>query len=572
MDAERLIAAARAWAAADPDAGTSAALTALIEAGDGGALAAAMGETLTFGTAGIRGEVGPGSGRMNRAVVIRTTAGLAAYLTRVRPDGGSVALGYDGRLSSRAFAGDAIGVLVAAGIPVRYFAEPAPTPLVAYAARRIGATAAVVITASHNPPQDNGYKVYDKNAAQIIPPVDSEIAREIEAAPPANQVPRAEAVFEGGHPDARPFGPEMADDYVSDLIAIRPSVARGGPLRIVYTPLHGVGRDLAVRALWNAGFRDVLPVPEQAEPDGTFPTVAFPNPEEKGALDLAKALATAQDADLILANDPDADRLAVCVPVDGGWRTLTGNQIGLLLADFVLGFEHSSDTPIVANSIVSSPMLGSIAVEYGALWEQTLTGFKWICNAALDLEADGSGRFAFGYEEALGYSVGRVVRDKDGIGAAVWFADLAMACRDAGKTVLDRLAALYRRHGLWVSTQKALVRPGAGGLAEIAAAMASLRGPPPASLGGLAVEGTTDYRDGSEVRPRWLGAQALVVFHLEGGGRVLARPSGTEPKLKIYVDLKRPLEHGDDVGAVEAALLEQARAAAEDLADFLGLA
>jgi len=570
MDAEALLAAAEAWIAADPDPETRSELRVLIDVEDFDALETAMSGILTFGTAGIRGEVGAGPARMNRAVVIRTTAGLAGYLNGVRPSSGPVALGYDGRLSSRVFAEDAIGVLVAAGIPVRFFADPVPTPLVAYAARRIGATAAVVVTASHNPPRDNGYKVYDSTAAQIVPPVDAEIAAEIEAAPRAVDVERVEEIFESGHPDAVPFGQEMIEEYVSDLTAIRPVSARGGPLAIVYTPLHGVGRDLAIRALWNAGFRRVIPVPEQAEPDGHFPTVAFPNPEEPGALDLAMALATTEDADLILANDPDADRLAVGVPVDGGWRILSGNQVGLLLADFVLNSAHSTELAIVANSIVSSPMLGSIAAEHGAHWEQTLTGFKWICNAALDLEADGLGRFVFGYEEALGYTIGRVVRDKDGIGAAVWFADLAMACHEAGITVLDRLAALYRRHGLWVSTQKALVRPGVEGVAEIAGAMESLRGAGPETLGGIPVEGTTDYREGAELRARWLGAQALVEFHLEGGGRVLARPSGTEPKLKIYADLRGDLTEDDDIDAVEAWLLERAAGAASDLASFLG--
>jgi len=568
---DRLIAAAEAWIAGDPDPETRAELQALVDAGDLDALGSCMGGTLEFGTAGIRGRVGAGSNRMNRAMIIRTTAGLAAYLDRVRPGEGPVAVGYDGRLSSRVFAEDTVGVLVAAGIPVRFFAEPAPTPLVAYAARRIGASAAVVVTASHNPPQDNGYKVYDQNAAQIIAPVDADIAAEIAVALPANEIPRMDGVLDGSHPEAVPFTPAMADEYVADLIAVRPVSARGGPLKIVYTPLHGVGKDLAVRALWNAGFRDVYPVAEQAEPDGHFPTVAFPNPEEPGALDLAKALATAEDADLILANDPDADRLAVCVPVDGGWRTLSGNQIGLLLADFVLSFEHSNETPIVVSSIVSSPMLASIADSYGAFSEQTLTGFKWIWNAGLDLEADGMGRFVFGYEEALGYSVGRVVRDKDGIGAAVWFADLVMACRERDETVLDCLARLYRRHGLWVSTQKALVRPGADGLAEIAGAMESLRTSLPESLGGMAITATTDYRDNAGIRPRWLAAQALVEFELEGEGRVLARPSGTEPKLKIYVDLRGDLGDDDDVGAVEAGLLDQASGAADDLARFLGL-
>ncbi|MCB2224762.1 MAG: phospho-sugar mutase [Actinobacteria bacterium] len=570
MDTARLIADAEAWIAADPDPETRAELQALVDGGDLDALSARMDGALTFGTAGIRGEVGAGPNRMNRAVVIRTTAGLANYLNRVRPGSGPVALGFDARLTSRTFAEDAAGVLAAHGIAVRYFPEPAPTPLVAYAARRIGATAAVVVTASHNPPRDNGYKVYDANAAQIVPPVDAGIAAEIESVPPAVTVAREPGVFGGGHPGVTPFGPEMAEQYVYDLCAIRPATAHGGPLKIVYTPLHGVGKELAVRGLWNAGYRDVVPVPEQAEPDGTFPTVAFPNPEEPGALDLALTLATAEHADLVLANDPDADRLAVCLPVAGGWRALTGNQIGLLLADFVLSMEHAAGTPIVANSIVSSPMLGAIAAEHGAHWEQTLTGFKWICNAALELEEDGTGRFAFGYEEALGYTVGRVVRDKDGIGAAIWFADLVQECRRAGTTVFDRLAALYRRHGLWVSTQLALVRPGVEGLAEIAGAMGTLRHRLPEALGGIAVEHVTDYRDGAEVRPRWLGAQALVEFHLEGGGRVLARPSGTEPKLKIYVDLKGTLGEGEDLAAAETALLQRAKSAAADLAAFLG--
>jgi phosphomannomutase len=461
-------------------------------------------------------------------------------------------------------------VLAAAGFPIRYFPEPVPTPLVAYAARRLGATAAVVVTASHNPPQDNGYKVYDAKAAQIVPPVDAEIAAEIEAAPPASEVGRVDDVFSNGHPGVAAIGSEMAEDYLSDIVAVRSHDARGGPLRIVYTPLHGVGRDAAVRALWSSGFRDVLAVPEQAEPDGTFPTVAFPNPEEPGALDLAIGLAGEEGADLVLANDPDADRLAVCIPDGGRWRRLTGNQVGVLLADFVLASDQQHETPIVVNSIVSSPMLGSIAAAYGAHWEQTLTGFKWICNAALELEADGVGRFVFGYEEALGYTVGRVVRDKDGIGAAVWFADLAMACREAGETVGDRLTRLHGRHGLWVSTQRSVVRPGADGLAEIAGAMESLRTRRPVSLGGVAVADVVDFREGASVRPRWLGVQALVVFELEDGGRVLARPSGTEPKLKIYVDLKASLEPGGDAAAVESRLAAQADRAAAHLAAFLG--
>lgn len=571
MTERDLIAAAEAWIAGDPDPETRAELQRLVDAGDVEAVEACMGSRLTFGTAGIRGPVGPGSGRMNRAVVIRTTAGLASYLVAERPSGGSVVVGYDGRLTSRAFAEDAVGVLVAAGLEVRYFDHPVPTPLVAYAARRLAATAAVVVTASHNPPQDNGYKVYDSNAAQIIPPVDAGIAAEIDLVPPALQVPRAERVFAGGGGAASPVGPDIEADYLADLAAIRHPAPPGHSLRIVYTPLHGVGGDLMVRAFRNAGHRDVLVVPEQAEPDGRFPTVPFPNPEEPGALDLARALAEAEHADLVLANDPDADRLTACVPDrTGGWRALSGNQIGVLLADFVLSTDHGAERPIVVNSVVSSPMLGAIADRYGARWETTLTGFKWICNAALDLEQMGEGHFVFGYEEALGYTVGRVVRDKDGISAAVWFADLATHLRAAGETVLDRLETLYRRFGLWVSTQRSILRRGAEGREEIAAAMAGLSDRRPEMLGNRRVVTTTDYREEVELRPRWLGAQALVVFGLEGGSRVLVRPSGTEPKLKIYADFSGDASAAADVGAVEAALLDEARRATDDLARFLG--
>jgi phosphomannomutase len=573
MTTSDVMAAAEAWITGDPDPQTRAELRALIDAGDVQAVAARMGEGLAFGTAGIRGEVGAGSGRMNRAVVIRTTAGLASYLASERPDRGPIVVGYDGRPTSRTFAEDVVGVLAAAGFKVRYFDHPVPTPLVAYTGRRLGATASIVITASHNPPQDNGYKVYDANAAQIVPPVDSGIAAEIKLAPQAVQVPRVENVLETGHDAVAVVGLDLEDDYLADLTAIRHPAPAGSAMRIVYTPLHGVGRDLMVRAFRNAGFRDVHVVPEQAEPDGRFPTVAFPNPEEPGALDLAKSLADAEQADLILANDPDADRLAVCVPdPTGGWRALSGNQTGILLADYVLSTDHGAEQPIVASSIVSSPMLGPVAEAYGARWERTLTGFKWICNAALDLEAMGEGHFVFGYEEALGYTVGRVVRDKDGIGAAVWFADLVAHLRTEGESVLDRLEALYRRHGLWVSTQKAVIRPGPVGRDEIAAAMERLRDRRPETLGGRQVRAVTDYRDGAEGRPRWLGEQALVVFSLEGGSRVLVRPSGTEPKLKIYVDAAGELAPGAALAEAEAALLDEAGLAAADLAEFLGFA
>jgi len=320
------------------------------------------------------------------------------------------------------------------------------------------------------------------------------------------------------------------------------------------------------------GYHDFHIVPAQAVPDGRFPTVSFPNPEEPGALDLSIELADAIEADIILANDPDADRLAVVVRrADRGWQPLTGNQIGALLGDYLLESAAPTPEPLAISSIVSSPMLASVATEHGAAYHQTLTGFKWICNAALDLETQGAGVFRFGYEEALGYSVDRIVRDKDGISAAVLFADLAAGCGAGGRTVLDRLSDLYREHGLWVSVQKSIIREGAEGRAEIDAAMARLGAAPPPTLTGYRVHGVEDFRTGAESRPRWLPDSNLIILDLGDGSRALMRPSGTEPKLKIYVDLRVSLLPGGDPAAEEPAALETAGAIAEALANHVGL-
>jgi phosphomannomutase len=335
--------------------------------------------------------------------------------------------------------------------------------------------------------------------------------------------------------------------------------------------MHGVGGKYVTGALQRAGYEQLLPVAEQYDPDGRFPTVAFPNPEEPGALDLSVSLAEDTGADLILANDPDTDRLAVALPVsDGTWRPLSGNQIGLLLADYVL--EHTDEShPIVINSIVSSPMLAAVAASHRAGSAQTLTGFKWIWNAALDLETAGEGTFVFGYEEALGYSVGPAVRDKDGISAALVFADLAASCRTDGITVWDRLEAMYRRDGLWVSTQKSVVRPGTEGAAEIAAAMERLATSPPKVIGESKVAEVVDFQVGAEERPRYLPTASLVALHLDDGGRVLVRPSGTEPKLKIYVDLRRQVGADQALAEVESAALRDAESLAALTASSLGL-
>ncbi len=560
-----LVAAAHAWIAGDPDPMTRVELAEVVTSGDMGALEDLMGETLRFGTAGIRGEVGAGSNRMNRATVIRATAGLAAHLVATGRGGGTVIVGFDGRPDSRRFAEDTVGVLRAAGLGVRFFPDVAPTPLVAFTLARLGGAAAVVVTASHNPPEDNGYKVYDANGAQIIPPTDAEIAAAIERVGPAVGVPRVGDAL--GGPGA--LGPDAEDAYVAAVLEFRGTPPPADPVSVVYTAMHGVGGRLAMRLLDAAGHAGVTPVPEQFEPDGAFPTVAFPNPEEPGALDLATALASEIDADVVLANDPDADRLAVCVPVAGGWRQLTGNEVGVLLADQVLE-RTAGERRAVVSSIVSSPMLGAVAAHHGAHWETTLTGFKWICNAGLDLEAQGM-RFLYGYEEALGYTIGPVVRDKDGMSAAVWAADLAAEAKAAGETLVDRLARLYVRDGLWVSHLHGIVRPGAEGHAAIAAAMERVHGAAPDRLGGLAVTGATDYREGAAQRSRCLPAAPLVAFDLEGGSRVLVRPSGTEPKLKIYADVRATVASAEEVPAAEEAARAVAGTIAADLAVYLGL-
>lgn len=561
-----LYAAAAEWIAGDPDPITRAELQGIIESRDLDELTERMGATLQFGTAGLRGRVEAGSNRMNRATVIRATRGLADYLLATTGiDQGPVVVGRDARLSSAMFMEDTIAVLVAAGFHVRYFEDPVPTPLVAYASLSLGGVAAIVVTASHNPPADNGYKVYASNGAQIIPPTDTQIASAIAAVRRASEVPRAEIVGAA----ASPIGPEMFDEYLHDVAQSLPNTTGDRTISTVYTAMHGVGGKYVVAALDRFGFPHVHPVAAQFEPDGHFPTVAFPNPEEPGAMDLSHELASAIDADLVIANDPDTDRLAVSIPEPGsGYRQLSGNQIGVLLADYMLGGDVV-DRPIVMNSIVSSPMLQAIAEHYGAVYDRTLTGFKWIWNAALDLEAEDRGEFVFGYEEALGYSVGQTVRDKDGISAAVAFAALVAESQGDGQTVWDRLSRLYETHGLWVSTQKSIVRPGAEGADEIASAMALLGERTPDTLGGLPVVGVIDYRLGAEDRPRYLAATPLVELSLGDAGRALIRPSGTEPKLKIYVDLRG--ETGDDWLRAEEALLEKAQEVAEDAAAFLGI-
>lgn len=564
-----LLERARSWIETDPDPATREELERLVEEEDEDELRGRMETTLEFGTAGIRGTVGAGPGRMNRAVVIRTTHGLARYLkARHREGSGPVVVGFDARPTSREFAEDTVGVLAAAGFPVLFFPRYAPTPLVAYAAKHLDAIAAVVVTASHNPPGDNGYKVYGADAAQIVPPTDERIQEEIAAAPGATEVPRLEQAFSSGSPLVSEVREDIVDCYWEEVAAVR-SRKTGSDLHIVYTPIHGVGKETLFEIMGRAGHRELRAVPQQAEPDGTFPTVDFPNPEEPGALDLALEMARSDGADLVIANDPDADRLAVVVPEAGEWRSLSGNEVGVLLGDYLLRNDPDPESAIVCSSIVSSPMLGAVAARYGARHEMTLTGFKWIVRAGLTLERESGGRFVFGYEEALGYTVGATVRDKDGISAALIFTDLMADLRDEAQSIVDRLREMWEAHGLWVSAQTSITRTRPEGMEQLRTAIGRLGDDPPREIDGFPVQSVTDFRTGGDERPAWLGEQDLVELSLGEKGRVLVRPSGTEPKLKVYVDLRDRPEAGPSAQRIE--LFQKAKRLGESLASDLGL-
>lgn len=548
---EELRRRAEAWQKADPDPATAEELGALLAGDQEAEVADRFRGTLEFGTAGLRGVLGAGPNRMNRAVVIRTTCGLARYLKAQGEEvlKRGVVVARDGRRMSDAFARDAAEVLAAEGIPVHFFEDVAPTPLCAFAVTRLGAAAGVMVTASHNPPEYNGYKVYWGNGAQIIPPHDQGIAAAIDGVGPAREVARLSFDEARSRGLVRINPPELGQAYLDAILALRVHPDGGGKeLTLVYTALHGVGGPWVVRAFEAAGFHELHPVPEQQQPNGAFPTVRFPNPEEKGAMDLSRALAEKVKADLVLANDPDADRLAVIArEADGGLRALSGNEVGVLLGHYLLT-QRKVAHPLVMTTIVSSVQLGAIAQARGAAYGETLTGFKWIANGAMARAQKGPADFLFGYEEALGYTVGTVVRDKDGIGAALVFADLAAWCRARGTTVLGYLEEIQREHGLYLSEQKNLTLPGAEGQAQIARIMQGFRQAPPESIGGVKVREVRDYQAGVEGLPR----SNVLAYLLEGGARITVRPSGTEPKIKYYFELPETLAPGEAVEGARA--------------------
>ena len=548
----QLLDAARAWGAADPDPATRAELAALVEAaaaGDAAAraeLADRFSGTLQFGTAGLRAALGAGPMRMNRVVVLRAAAGLAAHVLAVQTPADGAAgsarrpravVGYDARHGSEVFARDTAAVFTAAGIETLLLPAPLPTPVLAWAVRALEAEVGVMVTASHNPPADNGYKVYlggravepEARGCQIVAPHDRMIAERIAAVGPVEDIPRAQDGW-----TVLPASVEQ--DYLDAVLpAVVPAAAGAErPLRVVLTPLHGVGGRTTTEALRRAGLADVHVVPEQAEPDPDFPTVAFPNPEEPGALDLALATARAVGADLVLANDPDADRVAVAVPVPGvgaggagqEWRMLRGDEVGALLGHAAAARSAGRTGAVFANSIVSSRLLGRIAAAAGIAHQETLTGFKWIARVP---------GLAFGYEEALGYCVApEVVRDKDGISAAVAVAVLADELRAQGRTLLDVLDDLALAHGLYATDQLSIR---VADLSRIPVMAAALRDAPPAALGGSEVVEVADLAAPGTGLPPTEGLRLLTA----DGTRVIVRPSGTEPKLKCYLEVVAPV-------------------------------
>lgn len=541
-----LLERARAWAAEDPDDATRAELEQIITdvagGGDATDLADRFAGSLEFGTAGLRGAVGAGPNRMNRVVVIRAAAGLAAYL-KEQGQTGPVVVGYDARHRSTDFARDTAEVMTGAGFKVWLLPRPLPTPILAFAIRELGCSAGVMVTASHNPPQDNGYKVYLGDGSQIVPPADAGIAGHIDAVGALDSVPRGSA--------GTVLGEHVVDRYL-DTIA---ELAEDGPrdLSVVYTPLHGVGGSPVLQVLETAGFGTPRVVPEQEQPDPDFPTVAFPNPEEPGAMDLAMELASTHDADLVVANDPDADRCAAAVPTPTGWRMLRGDEVGALLAHHLL---DRGRTGTFATSIVSSSLLGKMAAAAGQPYAETLTGFKWIGRVP---------GLAFGYEEALGYCCDPDhVKDKDGVSALLLLCELAAKTKDAGRSLLDVLDDLALEHGLHATDQ---VSVRVSDLSLITAAMERLRATPPTTLGGLAVDAVDDLALGSADLPPTDGLR----FRLADGARVVVRPSGTEPKLKCYLEVVVPVDAEAGVDAARISAAARMDALGKDIDAALGL-
>jgi phosphomannomutase len=552
-----ITAIANAWIERDPDPETKAELTALVAAGNETELAARFSGPLEFGTAGLRGVVAGGESRMNLAVVCIATAAVLDVLEAKVPDlkTRGIVIGHDARNKSDAFALAAAKICAHRGVKTWLYGpglwdRVVPTPLVAFASKHHNAAAAIMVTASHNPPKDNGYKVYWGNGAQIIPPVDEWIREAMEK----RATQGAKAILEPAMRAVPLTGPsEDVETYVQSVLALRKQPALSlSTLKVAYTPMHGVGGRLIARIFDRAGIVGLASVAEQFVPDGTFPTVAFPNPEEPGAMDRLLALAKAIHADVAIANDPDADRLAVAVKEGEGHRVLSGNEVGAILGAYLLDQDQDPRTALVGASIVSSPELSEIAKARGAQYLQTLTGFKWIANSALAKEAaDPSVRFLFGFEEALGYTVGTLVRDKDGISAALLFCELVASLKRKNQSVIDYQRDIASRVGVYASAQRTIAL--SGNVKEaVHKIMAPLRASPPKEVDGDVVEKVIDFLPGGE-----LPSTDMLALYFKSGARMLVRPSGTEPKVKIYCDVRMPF--AEDILAARSAGVARAK-------------
>jgi phosphomannomutase len=557
LDAHEILQRAERFRADDPDPDTQAELDALLArvASDESARAELYDrfkESLSFGTAGLRGLLGAGDNRMNQRVVAQTTAALCAELVAAVPQAQrrGLCVGFDGRHKSRAFAEEVRAIANGAGFLVHAFEEPVPTPLLAFSVLSRGAAAGVMVTASHNPAAYNGYKVYWADGAQLNAPHDGAIAQRIAGGPGSRELPRQPLAAARAGGAWRSLEGE-AQAYLAALQQRLCAPCDAQPPRVAYSALHGVGEPLARAALQLAGVDDLASVAEQATPDPDFPTVAFPNPEEPGALDRLLELARVTRADLALANDPDADRLAAAVRgPDGEPRALDGNELGALLSDYLLA-QGPVREPFIVTTIVTTPLAERIARAYGARAEVTLTGFKWIVRRALELQAQGLS-FVLGFEEALGYCIGDLVRDKDGIAAAAHVAQMARWHAAKGVSLWRALEGLYLRHGLWKSRQVSigLTDPAlAKGLRE---QLTALRRHPPVELAGLSVSGVRDLLHGPN--PDGLPASDVCTLFLTDGQRATIRPSGTEPKLKLYLDCTEPVGSADALPRAHAVL------------------
>ncbi|CAH7168045.1 Phosphoglucomutase [Vibrio chagasii] len=527
------------WLARDPDPRTREELQHLIDEGMHDELKDRFTQRLEFGTAGLRGKVGCGPNRMNRLVIQETATGLGHYLIEhvANATMRGVVVGYDGRLDSKQFAIDTASVLTALGIKVYLTSNVAATPIVAFGIEHFNAAAAVVVTASHNPPEYNGFKVYWENGAQIIPPHDAGIAAEIDSAAtkPIPLMSLSDAETQGklvwlteGYYQTYRAAINKSPFVKNDIESANTTIA--------YTAMHGVGAQMAEDLLHDSGFHKVFSVAEQREPDGHFPTVNFPNPEEKGAMDLVVNLAKSVDADIACANDPDADRFAVAVRTDeGSYKMLTGDQVGVLFAHYLLSKPHTKNQ-LVGNSIVSSTLLEKVVNSHNATYFQTLTGFKWLANIGMQLE-DEQNEFLFAYEEALGYTIGTQVRDKDGLSAIVVFAQLVEELKSQGRTVWDLLAQISFEHGVHTNAQRSIaLDPDSPSIGS------KLRAAQPKTINGIAISVIEDLHSslrfitGGATEAINLPASDVLIYHLEDGSRIIVRPSGTEPKVKVYYE------------------------------------